>query len=79
MSGTHASASYARYRDVVAQLIEGGERFGHVEDTIEEFAELPADDKAALWLLAFSLRARSGRRRDAPTELVAVPEPRTAK
>jgi hypothetical protein len=73
-----ARPPYARYRDVVAQLIEGGEPFGHVEDTIEEFADVSVDDKAALWLLAFSLCARSGRRRDARAQLVAVPEPRTA-
>jgi hypothetical protein len=41
---------------MVVGLIETGEPFGDVEDWIDELAELGADEKAALWLLAFALR-----------------------
>ncbi|MFL5827624.1 MAG: hypothetical protein ACJ76V_13955 [Thermoleophilaceae bacterium] len=33
-----------------------GESFGLVEDAIDEAANLTLDEKAALWLFAFSLR-----------------------
>ena len=56
MSGTRARASLASYRDAVAEQIKAGEPFGEVEDSIDEVAELTMDEKAALWLFAFSLR-----------------------
>ena len=46
----------ASYRDAVAEQIKAGEPFGEVEDSIDEVAELTTDEKAALWLFAFSLR-----------------------
>jgi len=36
-----------------------GEPFGLVEDAIDEAADLTLDEKAALWLFAFSLRDRA--------------------
>lgn len=56
MTGTRRGAVLANHRDAVADLIETGEPFGDVEDWIDELAELGADEKAALWLVAFSLR-----------------------
>ena len=56
MSGTQRRSALARYRDTVAEQIEAGEPFGEVEDSIDDVAELTMDEKAALWLFAFSLR-----------------------
>jgi hypothetical protein len=57
MSGTHASRTpLTSYRDAITDLLDGGEKFGDVEDAIDDVAELTQDEKAALWLFAFSLR-----------------------
>ena len=56
MGATRSRRAFANYRDVVTDLIEAGEPFGAVEDVIEEVGELSNDEKAALWLFAFSLR-----------------------
>jgi hypothetical protein len=56
MSGTQRGTPLARYRDVVAERFKAGESFGEVEDSIEQVAGLTTDQKAALWLFAFSLR-----------------------
>jgi hypothetical protein len=56
MRGTHAEPTLAHYRDWVTELMEAGKPFGAVEDAIEEAPGLNQDAKAALWLLAFSLR-----------------------
>ena len=57
MSGTHASrAPLTSYRDAVTELLESGEKFGDVEDAIDDVPELTQHEKAALWLFAFSLR-----------------------
>jgi hypothetical protein len=56
MRGTHRSTALGRYRDAVSQLSEGGEPFGALEDRIDELADLSVEQKAALWLFAFSLR-----------------------
>ena len=56
MSGTQHRPPLASYRDAVTELIGAGEPFGDVEDAIDEVAELTQDQKAALWLFAFSLR-----------------------
>jgi hypothetical protein len=44
----------ASYRDAVTELIQAGEPFGVVEAAINGISELTEDQKAALWLLAFS-------------------------
>jgi hypothetical protein len=72
MSATHQVPSLATYRDAVAGLIHTGERFGDIEDAIDEIAELTVDQKAALWLFAFSLRDREDQQRDARAHLAAV-------
>lgn len=56
MSGTQVRPALAGYRDAVAGRIEAGEPFGDVEDSIDAVEDLTVDEKAALWLFAFSLR-----------------------
>jgi hypothetical protein len=72
MSGTHPRPALASYRDEVAELMQGGERFGYVEDVIDEVVDLTQDQKAALWLFAFSLRDRSEQQLDARAHMSAV-------
>ena len=72
MSGTRTRAPLASYRDVVTELVRAGEPFGHVEQAIDEVADLTTDQKAALWLFAFSLRDRDEHRRDAWPSLAAL-------
>jgi hypothetical protein len=70
--GTHARSALAGYRDTVTELIKAGEPFGDVEDAIDEVADLTIEQKAALWLLAFSLRDPSEQQLDARAHLAAV-------
>ena len=72
MRGTHRRSALAGYRDTVTELIEAGEPFGDVEDAIDEVADLTMEQKAALWLLAFSLRDPSEQQLDARAHLAAV-------
>jgi hypothetical protein len=71
MCPAHGGLSYDSYRDGVAHLVDAGEPFGEVEEAIEH-AELAQDQKAALWLLAFSKRDRSVEGRDERATLVGV-------
>jgi hypothetical protein len=72
MRGTHGSSPLARHRDAVADQIEGGEPFGDIEDAIDALAGVTLDQKAALWLFAFSLRDPVEQRLDARAHLFAV-------
>jgi hypothetical protein len=73
MSGTQASrAPLTSYVDAVAKLLEDGERFGDVEDAIDAVPELTQDEKAALWLFAFSLRDPAEQQSDARAHLAAL-------
>jgi hypothetical protein len=72
MRGTHARSALARYRDAVTDLVRAGEPFGDVEDAIDEVADLTVDQKAALWLFAFSLRDPTEQQLDARAHLAAV-------
>jgi hypothetical protein len=72
MSGTRARTALASYRDTVAELIRGGEPFGDVEDVIDDVADLSHDQKAALWLFAFSLRDPYEQQLDAQAHLASV-------
>jgi hypothetical protein len=56
MSGTQRRPALASYRDTVAERMNAGEAFGEVEDSIDRLAQVSMDEKAALWLYAFSLR-----------------------
>ena len=72
MSGTHLRPALASYRDSVAGLMKGGEPFGRIENVIDDCAELNQEQKAALWLFAFSLRDRAEQQLDARAHLSAV-------
>jgi hypothetical protein len=72
MSETRALSALARYRDTVAALIRAGQPFGDVEDAIHEVADLSLEQKAALWLFAFSLRDPMEQQLDARAHLAAV-------
>jgi hypothetical protein len=72
MSGTHGRSALASYRDAVTELVRAGESFGDVEDAIDHVPDLTTDQKAALWLLAFSLRDPSAQQLGARPRLAAV-------
>ncbi len=55
----------------VEAMMEGGTRFSEVEDAIDA-SELSTVHKAALWLLAWSLRDVEQQRQDARLTLAAV-------
>jgi hypothetical protein len=56
----------------VLGLMSEGQPFGEVEDAIDDVAELTQDQKAALWLFAFSLRDPSEQQLDARAALASV-------
>jgi hypothetical protein len=70
MSNTHP-VSLDDYQEQVEGMIEAGELFGIVEDTINA-APLVEDQKAALWLLAWSSRESRAQRHDALAALALV-------
>jgi hypothetical protein len=72
MSVTHARPALAAHRDAVTEQIQSGRPFGDVEDAIDALEELTPEQKAALWLVAFSHRDRAERKRDARAYLCAV-------
>jgi hypothetical protein len=72
MSGTQRGMAWASYRDAVAERIKAGEPFGEVEDFIDEVAQLTTDQKAALWLFAFSLPDPVEQQLDARAHLAAL-------
>jgi hypothetical protein len=59
------------YRDEVEQLLAAGTPFRDVEDAIVE-TELTADQKAALWLLAWSLIGPDGQDHEAQRALTVA-------
>jgi hypothetical protein len=71
MGSTHSKPRFDRYRDDVTDRVRAGEPFCEVEDAIE-LADVTRDQKAALWLFAFSLRDRSDQERDAREHLAGV-------
>jgi hypothetical protein len=72
MGGTQPRPALASYRDAVTELFESGEPFGDIEVAIDEVADLSTDEKAALWLFAFSLRDQSEQRRESRAHLAAL-------
>jgi hypothetical protein len=72
MSGTQLRSVLAGYRDAVAERIKSGEPFGYVEDAIDRVDDLNQDEKAALWLFAFSLRDPAEQQSDARAYLYAL-------
>ena len=70
----------AGFRDRVTELTKEGLPLGDVQDAIDAQPTLTEDQKAALWLFAFSLRDRSENRRHARALLaVAGGAPRAAR
>ncbi len=70
MSSAHP-VSLGDYQEQVEGMIEAGELFGIVEDTINA-AALLENQKAALWLLAWSFRDYGAQRSDALAALALV-------
>jgi hypothetical protein len=69
MSATQPGPDLASYRDAVTELVTKGEEFGGVENAIHEATDLTKEQKAALWLFAFSLRDQSEQQVDAQVHL----------
>jgi hypothetical protein len=69
---THLRPALAGYRHVVAEQMTAGEPFGYFEDAIDAADDLSMDEKAALWLFAFSLRPIGDQQRDALGRLAAL-------
>jgi hypothetical protein len=67
-----APLTFDRSQEHVEAMMEQGTAFGCVEDAIEA-AELTAEHKAALWLLAWSLRDPAHQCQDARFMLAGVP------
>jgi hypothetical protein len=72
MSGTQPRTALATHRDAVAGQMNAGEPFGEVEQSIDQLAEVTMDEKAALWLFAFSLRDPAQQQLDARAHLAAL-------
>jgi hypothetical protein len=72
MGETYGGSALTSYRDKVTGLMEAGEPFVHVEDVIDESVDLTLEAKAALWLLAFSMRASGDQLRDARAHVAAL-------
>jgi hypothetical protein len=72
MSGTQRRPALFNYRDMLSERIKAGEPFGEVEDSIDAVAELTGDEKAALWLFAFSLRDPAEQQLDARAYIAAL-------
>jgi hypothetical protein len=72
MSGTQHRPFLANYRDDIVAEFKAGVPFGDIEDSIDSIDELSKDEKAALWLFAFSLRDPSEQQLEARAHLVAL-------
>jgi hypothetical protein len=72
MSGTQRRPALASHRDTVAERMNAGDAFGEVEDSIDRLARVTMDEKAALWLYAFSLRDPAEQQLAARAHLTAL-------
>jgi hypothetical protein len=72
MSGTQLRSALASYRDAVTAQLKSGAPFGEIEDSIDAVDDLTMDEKAALWLFAFSLRDPVDQQLEARTHLAAL-------
>ena len=61
----HSGADLGDYQGVVEGMMDASEPFGEVEDFIDHAGALNVNQKAALWLLAWSLRSSRVQRREA--------------
>ena len=68
----HNRPTLGYHQNVVEGMMSASEPFGEVETFINEAATLDQDEKAALWLLAWSLRDAWLQRREALAMLGAL-------
>jgi hypothetical protein len=61
----HTRPTLGYHQDMIEGMMDASEPFGEVETFINEAAALDQNEKAALWLLAWSLRDTWTQRRDA--------------
>jgi len=69
---TRQFSALAEYRDAITDLVRAGQPFGDIEEAIDVAGDLTMHEKAALWLLAFSLRDQADQQRDARAHLAAL-------
>lgn len=69
-----APLSFDQSQAQVEAMMKQGIAFSYVEDAIDT-AQLSTEHKAALWLLAWSLRSRAHQRQDARFLVAAVAAP----
>jgi hypothetical protein len=72
MGPAQGRPALAGFRDTVRELTGEGLPLGDVEDAISAQPALTEDQKAALWLFAFSLHDRAERQDDAQAHLAAI-------
>jgi hypothetical protein len=68
---THRRPALLSYRDFVTYLMRAGKPFHQVEEAIDA-AALNDDQKAGLWLLAFSMRDPREQQADAHAQLALL-------
>lgn len=68
----HSSADLGDYQGVVEGMMDAREPFGKVEDFINHARALDGNQKAALWLLAWSMRSSPVQRHEARAMLGAT-------
>ena len=66
------SSTLGYHQDVIEGMMNASEPFGEVETFINEAAALDQDEKAALWLFAWSFREGWIQRREALAMLSAL-------
>ena len=74
----HTRPTFGYHQDVVTGMMDAREPFGEVETFIDEAAALDQDEKAVLWLLAWSSRDGWVQRREAMAMLSALALCRTS-
>lgn len=72
MRATQAEPTLASSRGTVTEMVEAEDSFDTIEDAIDAIADLTDDQKAALWLLAFSMRDHHEQLHDARAHLAVV-------
>ena len=72
MSGTQQRTGLASYSDTVTERLKAGVAFGDIEDSIDAVEDLTMDEKAALWLFAFSLRDPTEQQLEARNHMAAL-------
>jgi hypothetical protein len=68
----HSSVQLVDYQGVVEEMMDARKPFRIVEDFIDRAGALDGNQKAALWLLAWSMRSNFVQRREAREMLGAT-------